>query len=158
MQVFRILISSVVGVVFLSTAAVSAEYSGSGTVTFVGNHIGSRGIANGNSLGQDHLRGVMIADDAANPLNLAAQDCIGSSIVAKDGVPGEDAGYCDGIDKDGDVFFMWYRNKDADNRWGFLGGTGKFEGITGGGTTTYVAGEPADRLVVKWEGKWTTAK
>ena len=93
-------------------------------------HIGDRPIAGGNALGQDHLRAIILADDPANPLNMAEHDCLGGSIIGPDGDTGNGAGYCDGIDKDGDVYFIWYRNDGDDRRWGFLGGTGKFAGAT----------------------------
>ena len=65
--------------------AAAAEVTGGGTVTFVGFHIGERPVAGGMTLGQDHLRGVVLADDPANPLHMAAQDCIGGSIFGPAG-------------------------------------------------------------------------
>ena len=148
-------LAALAGLVMASISAHAEDITGSGTVTYAGFHIGQRPIADGKGLGQDHLKGVILANDPSNPLHLAAQDCIGASIIDKKGNPGDGAGYCDGIDKDGDVFLIWYRNKGNDRTWSFMGGTGKFDGITGGGTTTPMVGEPADRVVVKWEGKWT---
>ena len=86
---------------------------------------------------------------------MTEHDCLGGSIIGPNGDTGNGAGYCDGIDKDGDVYFIWYRNDGADRRWGFLGGTGKFAGVDGGGTTEVVGGTPHGRVVVKWQGKWT---
>ena len=39
--------------------------------------------------------------------------------------------------------------------WGFLGGTGKFAGVTGGGATAVIGGTPDGRVVVRWQGSWT---
>ena len=138
----------------LSLPAAAAEVTGAGTVTFVGFHIGDRPVAGNQSLGQDHLRGVILADDPANPLHMAAQDCIGSGIYAPDGAE-DSAGYCDMIDPEGNVAFIWYRNDGEDRAWGFLGGTGKFAGVTGGGTTAVIGGTPDGRVVIRWQGSWT---
>lgn len=138
----------------ISLPAAAAEVAGSGTVTYIFRHLGDRPIAGGNALGQDHLKAIILADDPANPLNMTEHDCLGGSIIGPNGDTGNGAGYCDGIDKDGDVYFIWYRNDGADRRWGFLGGTGKFAGVDGGGTTEVVGGTPDGRVVVKWQGKW----
>ena len=139
----------------ISLPAAAAEVAGSGTVTYIFRHLGDRPIAGGNALGQDHLKAIILADDPTNPLNMTEHDCLGGSIIGPNGDTGNGAGYCDGIDKDGDVYFIWYRNDGADRRWGFLGGTGKFAGVDGGGTTEVVGGTPDGRVVVKWQGKWT---
>lgn len=139
----------------ISLPAAAAEVASSGTVTYIFRHLGDRPIAGGNALGQDHLKAIILADDPTNPLNMTEHDCLGGSIIGPNGDTGNGAGYCDGIDKDGDVYFIWYRNDGADRRWGFLGGTGKFAGVDGGGTTEVVGGTPDGRVVVKWQGKWT---
>ena len=107
------------------------------------------------NLGQDHLRGIILTDDPANPLNLSAHDCIGGGLFGPAGDANDGAGYCDGIDKDGDVFFLWYRNDGDDRTWEFLGGTGKFDGVMGGGVTSVIGGTPDGRVVLRWDGTWT---
>jgi hypothetical protein len=133
----------------------AAEVTGGGTITFVGFHIGERPVAGGMTLGQDHLRGVVLADDPANPMHMAAHDCIGGSIFNPAGEEDKGAGYCDAIDADGDVAFIAYFNHGDDRTWVFLGGSGKFDGIEGGGTTAVVGGTPDGRVVIRWDGVWT---
>jgi hypothetical protein len=140
----------------LAAAALGAEGSGGGTITYVGFHIGDRDVAGGSVLGQDHLRGVVLADDPAVPFHMSAQDCIGATVVGAGGAEGEGAGYCDGIDRDGDVYFLWWRNQADGRTWGFMGGTGKFEALTGGGTTEVLGGSADGRVVLRWDGTWTT--
>jgi hypothetical protein len=36
-----------------------------------------------------------------------------------------------------------------------MGGTGKYEGITGGGTTTPLAQMADGRTAITWDGHWT---
>ena len=134
--------------------AVSAANAGGGTITYTINHIGDRPVAGGNMLGQDHYKGVMLANDAAPPFHLAAHDCLGSMVSNASGAPLQINGVCDGIDKDGDVFWMWFHDLGETHSWSFMGGTGKYDGITGGGTTKVLGGFP-DRLVISWEGNWT---
>jgi len=45
------------------------------------------------------------------------------------------AGSWDAIDKDGDIWWLWWSDSAAGNPWGVISGTGKYEGMTGGGTT-----------------------
>ena len=136
-----------------SVSAVAADGKGGGTATYVMTHIGDRPVAGGNMLGQDHLKGVMLADGGTGPFHLAVHDCLSSMVAGPDGAPQQINGVCDAIDKDGDVFWMWFHNQGETHVWTFMGGTGKFDGITGGGTTKELASKP-DRLVISWEGSW----
>jgi hypothetical protein len=64
-------------------------------------------------------------------------------------------GYCDAVDADGDRWWIWWNNTPESNRWGFIGGTGKYEGIKGGGTTTPLAQMADGRAAITWNGSWT---
>ena len=137
----------------VSTSALAGDGKGSGTATYVSYHIGDRPVAGGNMLGQDHLKGVMLADGGTGPFHLAVQDCLSSMVAGNNSPPQQINGVCDGIDKDGDVFWMWFHDQGDIHTWAFMGGTGKFDGISGGGTTKELGGAP-DRLVISWEGSW----
>ena len=60
------------------------------------------------------------------------------------------AGYCDIIDPEGNVAFLWYRNDGTIRTWGFLGGTGRFDGVAGGSTTAVLGGTADGRVVLRW--------
>jgi hypothetical protein len=97
-------------------------------------------------------KGVVTAEDPETPFHMSAQDCVGTTIVSADGEVASAGGYCDGIDRQGDVWLIsWY-----DGYWTFLGGTGKYASIKGGGTTRQ--GPPMDggRSIVFWTGEWIT--
>ena len=64
-------------------------------------------------------------------------------------------GYCDAVDADGDRWWIWWNNTPESNKWGFIGGTGKYEGITGGGTTESLAQMADGRAAITWDGHWT---
>lgn len=56
---------------------------------------------------------------------------------------GTSIAYCKGMDPDGDVIVQEHRRDGPKVTWKFLQGTGKYKGITGGGTGKVVArGKP----------------
>ena len=65
------------------------------------------------------------------------------------------AGYCDFVNVDGDAWTAWYKGEQDGGVWGYLVGTGKFEGIQGEGT--YKVGESwADgRGINYWDVTYT---
>lgn len=148
-------LSAIVFVAGVTAAPALADGSGHGTITYVNQRIGDRPIADGGLLAQNHLRGVVLGEGAGNIFHMTEQDCIGATIVAPDVPGGDSAGYCDGIDGDGDVYFVWWRSERGARTWGILGGTGKFAGLTGGGTTTIMGVTEDGRVVIAWDGKWT---
>ncbi len=138
----------------LLSSAQAAEVKGNGSVTYVPVASESSQLPNGSTVQRTHLKGIVLADDASVPLHLASQDCSGTTVVAADGSPPVANGYCDGLDQDGDVWWLWWHNGSDGNTWGFIGGTGKFAGIEGGGTTTLEVEWPDGRFTILWEGTW----
>jgi len=61
--------------------------------------------------------------------------CFGSNVM--DGSTLEfGAGYCTALDDDGDVYWTWFEvAKRGGFAWKVMGGTGKYKGATGGGTS-----------------------
>ena len=97
-----------------------------------------------------HNKGVVTSDRREIPFHMGTQDCLGTTVVSADGSIASSGGYCDGIDRDGDVWLIsWYNGY-----WTFLGGTGKYERIEGGGTTRQGPPKADGRTVVLWEGEW----
>ncbi len=149
---FSVLSASLIAGAWLATSAVAAEVKGSGTVTYVPVATAVTKLASGGSLIKSHIKGVILANDTASPIHLAAQDCDGVTILAASGQQTAAAGSCHAVDADGDVWTLWYHNSAAGNNWGVIGGTGKFDGITGGGTTSPMANLPDGRFVISWDG------
>ncbi len=59
------------------------------------------------------------------------------------------AGYCTIVDSVGDFFWVWFTpTGPTTNAWGVIGGTGQYQGATGGGTTEQVAVLPDGRTTV----------
>ncbi len=127
---------------------------GSGTVTYVPDAMEMVELSDGTMLQRSYLRGVVLASDPSVPFHLSAQDCPGSSIVSAEGQVISGYGYCEGTDRDGDMWWIWWKNSPTENTWGFMGGRGKYAGIEGGGTTAVQSQYPDGRLVISWNGSW----
>ncbi len=77
--------------------------------------------------------------------------------AAKDSKALGGAGFCTLIDERGDIFWVWLRDtSDSTNDWGVIGGTGKYVGATGGGSTKLVKTMPDGTLVFETKGTVTT--
>lgn len=80
--------------------------------------------------------------------------CSGTRVSEADGEGFFESGHCVGIDIDGDMWWLWFRNTEAGGEYHFTGGTGKFKGITGGGKSE-VTFEWADgKYFDTWKGSW----
>ena len=131
----------------------SAEFKGSGTVTYVMVDTDTVKFASGSSKQRINMKGVIVADDPSNPIHLSAQDCAGSLVVGPDGAPLDGGGYCEATDKDGEVWWLSWSDANANgNTWAILGGTGKYAGMTGRGTVTVLMQSGDGRLVYRWNG------
>ena len=83
------------------------------------------------------------------------QQCLATIIQNADGSTVEGRGACDGIDPDGDVWWMSF-SIDGDNpvRWEITGGTGKYDGLAMTGINKLFA-EHADGIVLgRFEGSY----
>jgi len=112
-------------------------------------------LADGTVLVRVVQAGVVLADDAASPIDRTATTCSGSSVMDASGVAVVVSGVCDGVAADGSVWTAWYGGDQEGGAWGFMGGTGKYEGIEGRGT--FSAGEQWSdgRGINSWEGTYT---
>jgi len=82
--------------------------------------------------------GVNTGASPESPLYMTTSHCLGSFYAVK-GVYEDDFGFCVYVRPDGDKVFMTYEakgvlgEKGGKGKFTFVGGTGKCEGITGGG-------------------------
>ena len=138
------------------SALFARKDSGTGVYTRVSSNIIER--ADGSQVIHFADKGIIMASDTKSPLHLCTQDASGTAVLAADGSLVMASGYADGINADGDVFWIWWRNSPTERKWGYLGGTGKFAGIKGGGTTVQLSVHPDGRSSISWEGEWTIGK
>ena len=113
-------------------------------------------LSDGRSAVDTTFDGYVITDDENSTFNLVAQDCAGTDLMSADGALVISSGYCAGRDRDGDMYWFSYWNTPESNKWTLTGGTGKFEGIRGGGTSRPLAMHEDGTFSLRWEGTWTT--
>jgi hypothetical protein len=83
------------------------------------------------------------AEDPNNPMNGAKGPCFGEMEINKGAVAGD--GYCTWVDADGEsILVTWTATgRDADGNgigeWQLMGGSGKWDGASGGGGYTVIA-------------------
>ena len=134
--------------------ATAGEETGSGTVTYAPAEVDTVEMADGTVVQRSHIMGIVLADDQSVSIHLASQDCFGTTVITPDGTATGN-GYCDAVDADGDRWWIWWHNGADSNTWGFMGGTGKYTGIKGGGTTEPLAQMADGRTAITWNGSWT---
>lgn len=142
----------------LALAPLAQASEGGGTVTYVQTWSEVTKLPGGSSLQHAHLKGVILMDKADGLFHLQTQDCSGSTAINADGKVVDSAGSCTAVDKDGDVWWLSYHNGSQGNTWTFIGGTGKYKDIKGGGTSVYLLQTADGRFVNSWKGSWTTTK
>jgi len=138
----------------VAAPATAGEETASGTVTYVPITMETMEMADGTMMQRSHIRGIVLVDGASGSIHLSSQDCFGTTVVAADGSATAN-GYCDAIDADGDLWWIWWHNSPDKNVWGFMGGTGKFMGVKGEGTTTPIVQKADGSSVIAWNGAWT---
>ena len=93
---------------------------------------------------RDHLKGVILSEDPMSPIHLNTQDCFGNNILDSEGNFVAFTGHCVAVDAEGDTWVLSYEFSD----WVVIGGTGKFAGMEGRGTTEIISTYPDGRLVL----------
>ena len=111
-------------------------------------------LADGRMLMRIHDAVVIMGNNPGNPFHLTSLDCFSTFIATPDAKSGNGGGYCQGLDKDGDAWWISFRGDFAGGTWTFIGGNGKFEGVTGGGTYKPVAQMEGGRSLSVWDGTW----
>lgn len=90
---------------------------------------------------------------ANNPFDRAISSCIAGCTIDSSG-GGNCLGSCSGYDVDGDVFsFIW--DGLTGGTWTLVGGSGKYDGATGGGDWTGVATSDVSISLPEWTGTIT---
>lgn len=81
--------------------------------------------------------GVGFDDDPTSPAYLNTGDCAATYEFMPDDTY-KASGFCTYTDRDGDKWFVkWWEGSDMEEgRYEYTGGTGKYAGVTGGGTYT----------------------
>lgn len=111
-------------------------------------------LPDGNMLVRNESSGFTWADDETAVGGNGTLDCFVSVIVTPDGEQLDGSGICEGMDEDGDLWWVWVTG-GTEGEFGFTGGTGKYAGISGGGTWKQQVRYADGKAVNDWEGSWT---
>lgn len=109
-------------------------------------------LADGRTVTRQVLKGTAINDNPNTPLSNASQDCMFTTVTSADGKSFSSGGYCDGLDADGDVYWAYGHATENGGKWYYIGGTGKFKGLTGGGTYRLALHWPDGKVLATWDG------
>jgi|LKGT01.1.fsa_nt_gi hypothetical protein len=154
-RTFLILAGTMVLLLSLTTGSPAQERSHSGDFAFMTTASEEMPLSDGQVLMRVVQSGMVFADDPASPIDRTATTCTGSTVMDATGRATVVSGHCDGVDADGDVWTIWYGGDEDGGDWGYMGGTGKFEGIEGGGTFSAESQWSDGRGINSWEGKYT---
>ena len=128
------------------------ETAVAGDATYIQTGATTTALPNGGARVDATIDGYVLTDDTSHPVHLVAQDCASTNLMDAYGNLDRSAGYCASRDAEGDMFWIWFWNGSDGGEWGVINGTGKFEGMTGGGTSVGVAADPDGRFAIRWEG------
>jgi hypothetical protein len=142
--------------ILLAALAVAAPVATAGDVS--GNAIyrpvstDVRAFVDGRTMTRSVEYGFVYGEGADNPFDKMTQNCFTVSVAKPGSDVLEQFGHCEGLDKDEDLFILNFHN----DTWTIAGGTGKFAGMKGGGTTKVTETWSDGSYLVSWTG--TTSK
>ena len=150
-----VVLSGMVALLLGFASESAAQTSAEGVFTFATTWSEEMPLGDGTTLVRQVNSGHVIADDPDSPLGPAATTCVGSNLMGADGVPITVNGHCDMVDGDGDTWTAWFSGNAEGGAWGFMGSTGKFEGIEGRGTFQPGLAWADGRGINNWQVEYT---
>jgi hypothetical protein len=145
---------AVAGVVLVPVSALAGKMTGSGHNANHNVSTETKKLPDGRLLMRMHDANVIMGNNPGNPFHMTSLDCYSTFIATADGASGKGGGYCQGLDKDGDLWWIHFQGDFTGGTWTLMGGTGKFDGIKGGGTYKPVAQLEGGRSMTVWDGTW----
>jgi hypothetical protein len=138
--------------ILVAEPALAQKVTQSGRALYTPVATESQELPDGRTVKHVTASGFSIVDNSQDPP--VNETCSGTRITAADGESWSENGYCFNFDPDGDAVWLWYKNTDAGGEYHFIAGTGKFEGITGGGTSRVGFEWEDGKFFVLWEETW----
>jgi hypothetical protein len=117
-----------------SASLAAAPYPKEGKETWVNCFVGEGtfiAASKDSTFGSFHNNGLRFTSKEGALGDASTMDCILQASIDGKGISGP--GYCVSIDADGDKMSLDFAENNGSGTWKFLGGTGKYTGITGGG-------------------------
>ena len=98
--------------------------------------------------------GLFYTEDPDSPLNESSYRCFGTHLLDAGGASEQGHGYCAGVAKGGDLWWVDWQGDLESGSWRFAGGTGALAGIEGSGRWANEAALSPDETVITWTGSW----
>lgn len=136
---------------FAGGAALAERVTLSGTTYYVTVQEEDRELPGCQIMRTSSVTGFAVAQHQTYPRN---GTCFTSSIIEADGEVWNGGGYCYEVDEEGDATWLWLKVADTGGTWGFIKGTGKYEGISGGGTSKVIKMWGDGKFQVSWEADY----
>lgn len=151
----HLLMIQVTAILFQPSFA-SAESKVAGYVNGTQEVLSSFELADGNIARRISFKLTVVTDDPDSPIHLASQDCFATYVFSKDDKPVGGRGSCDGISVDGHIWWLEIELRpDGSVHWVNRGGLGKFQNLTGSGTTSVLAQFPDGKSINRFEGSYS---
>ena len=144
------------GVLLAAVAPVQAQmtYTATGGNAFIPEVVASVDLPDGNMLARTISHGFIWTNEENMVGGNGSLECFGSNTLSPEGDQLDGSGTCEGLDADGDVWWVWWSG-GIEGNFSFTGGTGKYTGISGGGTWKAQLQYPDGKAMNEWEGTWT---
>jgi hypothetical protein len=134
-----------------TSSAVAADVAGfsSGTLKV----LSTTPLKNGRTAARVLYLVGIVTDAQEGPFHGGTQQCLATVINNADGSLVEGHGACDGIDPDGDVWWISLSMAgDGPIRWAITGGTGKYDGLAMSGVNNQIAQHTDGIVLGRFEG------
>jgi len=109
----------------------------------------TKSLTDGRTMTRSTEGGFVYGDGAGNPFDKMIQNCFSISLAKPGSDAAEQFGHCEGLDKDEDLFVLYFHG----DTWTIGGGTGKFAGMKGGGTSKVIQTWSDGSYLISWIGK-----
>ena len=141
-------------VLFVGSMANAEETNGH--VSGTQKEISSLTLENGQVVRRLMFHVGVITDTQEAPFHGANQQCLGTYVFAADGTLVKGRGGCDGIDPDGDIWWITFSVEgDGPIRWINVDGTGKYAELEASGITNTVSEWGDGIFVGRFEGTYS---
>ena len=118
-------------------------------------------LRNGTTVVGGRSTGIFVSEDSDGPWTQATFQSMGTRVVERNGQPLCETALWEATDPDGDTAWAvlhWWPG-EGPGTFQFIEGTGKWQGITGGGETRGTVRERVDgHLMLQWEIDWKIDK
>lgn len=157
---FQSFVAALIGGIFVLVSTASAQpvgffqETGKGFSAYSTTTTDTVPLDSQRSLLHTHNWGLFYTEDPGSLLNQSRYDCFGTHLLNSEGESVDGRGYCTGVAANGDLWWNRWSGTLSGGDWTFVGGTGRFAFISGGGVWSAASGFAPEETITVWEGRW----